>query len=214
MRLSNRQMVSVFAAVMLVVVGSVVFWAGSVYAQGNDLDPGSVLEGDELDVWNELTQEYQDIFTDDVLPKIKAEVVGHGARVDAVGGTVRALRDIQDQDSRHSSDYTASGRVRCYLGVGISSTSAYSILRCMATMAKIRTKVRVSQQYGPAIDQHSSSCWDCSLGMTFVGWLEPLSRDRVWIADGWGFPTGYRNGPHPDRHKYYGRACLPVRCRL
>ena len=173
-----------------------------------------MLSGNNLAQWNGLTEEYQDIFFDELLPVIEAEVAEHSVRVDAVAVMVAALADIKQQEEANSSVYTASGRVRCYLGVGLSYTSGSTLLRCKATMAKIRTKLRISQQFGPPVHHYSNSCWDCAIGLTFAIFTQPLRRDRVWIAHGWGYPTGYRNGPHPEFWKYYKSKCLPIRCRL
>ena len=205
---------TVFAVAVSLAVGIGAFSAKSLHAQTNDLHPGVALSGDDLALWEGLTQEYQDIFFGELLPAIKTEASEHSDRVDAIAVAVAVLADIQEQDEEHSSDYTASGRVRCYFSIRFSHTSGLSYLRCMATMAKIRTKLRVSQQYGPAIYNSSDTCWDCSSEKTLVFFSPTLRSDRVWIANGWGYPTSYPGGPHPQYYKYYDSKCLPIRCRL
>ncbi len=95
MRVLSKRSIAVVVGALSVFVGAGVFLAGPLYAQTNDLHPGDVLSGSELAVWDGLSEEYQEIFLDELLPSLKGETSERSKRVDAVGGMVIALADIQ-----------------------------------------------------------------------------------------------------------------------
>ena len=67
----------------------------------------------------------------------------------------------------------------------------------MATMAKIKARIRIAPIFGGSVADVTQSCWDCSIQNTYA--FVSLDRNRVWIGHGWGYPTGYTGGPYPDK---------------
>ncbi len=95
MRLMGRRSIAVLVAALMVAVGIGAFLAEPLYAQSPTLHPENVLNGDALSKWEALNDEYQGIFIDEVLPDIEAMNIDQATQIDAVGGMVAVLLDIQ-----------------------------------------------------------------------------------------------------------------------